>query len=391
MAGYSDTTPLKIRLLYIAFGLFLIGYFVIPERSPQYLFYYLAVIPLSLSSLRSRPRALPGDRLLLLALVYIFYMVLSLLWSEALTWQCTGFMVARGLLSASFLLTTVFLFRRNPDTFLTLLKVVTLGVALSAIVSALLYYRNYPFPTSRMVSFAQIDNPNTLGAVTGLFALLAVNFALRAPTVTTRLLYTAAASVLVGVVLLTQSRNAVLATGIGILALFTCRHERRQLIVTALLLVLLGGLYFTPLVHRFGETGTPIRLEIWAEALAQIRTAPLFGHGQCTAMHLPTSTLVYTHPHNVYLASAWYGGLPGLLLLLAVLIGALKQALAWRGRYQDALYLALLLYTAAAISVDFGSVITRPREPWLYFWLPLSLAIGAGLRQRFPVTPSKPA
>lgn len=383
MVQNGDATIAKTGTLSITYGLFLIGFFFIPERSLQYLFYYLAVLlPFLPVAWRHRQKLLHGH-LVLVALGYIAYLTLSMLWSDPLTWRCAGFMLARGLLTASFLLITACLLWRHPDTFHTLLKVVTVCAALFGLISIVIFYSSHPFPTSRMVSFAQIDNPNTMGVVTGLFALLAVNFVLAAESVKVRLLYSAAAIILLSVVLLTQSRNAFLATSVGLLALFSRRHGQRSLVIGVLLLALLIALFITPLAQRFGEGSATIRTGIWASTLAQIAAAPLFGHGQCSGMQLPSSGLVFTQPHSVYLATAWHGGLIGLLLLLSVLIAAFRQALNWRKQHHESLYLALVVYMAVAISVDFGSIITRPREAWLYFWLPVALTAGVALRSRW--------
>jgi O-antigen ligase len=192
-----------------------------------------------------------------------------------------------------------------------------------------------------------------------------------------------AAVVLLAVVVLTQSKNAFVATVTGLLALTSRRHGYRNLLVGTLLLAMLAALYGTPLAQRFmsdRDLSTGLRLEMWGAALGQISAAPLLGHGQCSTMQLPAGTTTFSHPHSVYLATAWYGGLVGLLLLVWVLVLAFRQALAWRKNYHHTLFLALLIYASLAISVDFDGIITRPREPWLYFWLPLALLAGMTLR-----------
>jgi O-antigen ligase len=246
-----------------------------------------------------------------------------------------------------------------------------------------IFYQKNAFPASRLVSFAQIDNSNTMGVVYGLFALLAMHFLLSAVSVGERSVLVLAAVVLLAVVVLTQSKNAFVATVTGLLALTSWRHGYRNLLVGMLLLAMLAALCGTPLAQRFmtdQDLSIGLRLEMWGAALAQISQAPLLGHGQCSTMQLPAGTTTFSHPHSIYLATAWYGGLVGLLLLVWVLVLAFRQALAWRKNYHHTLFLALLIYASLAISVDFDGIITRPREPWLYFWLPLALLAGMTLR-----------
>jgi O-antigen ligase len=371
------------RTLIATYGLFLSGYFFLPERSPLYLFYYLAVLLPFLPAAWSNRQDLLRSRLVVAALSLIAYLMGSALWSPTLTPGCLGFVAARGLLTASFLLVTVYLASRFPAAFHTLLKAVTLCAAFFGLVSMVIFYQKNAFPASRLVSFAQIDNSNTMGVVYGLFALLAMHFLLSAVSVGERSVLVLAAVVLLAVVVLTQSKNAFVATVTGLLALTSWRHGYRNLLVGMLLLAMLAALYGTPLAQRFmtdQDLSMGLRLEMWGAALGQISAAPLLGHGQCSTMQLPGGTMTFSHPHSIYLATAWYGGLLGLLLLVWVLVLAFRQALAWRKNYHHTLFLALLIYASIAISVDFDSLVTRPREPWLYFWLPLALLAGMTLR-----------
>jgi O-antigen ligase len=372
------------RTLIVTYGLFLSGYFFLPQRGSLYLFYYFAVLlPFLPVAWRNR-QVLLSSRLVVAALILTGYLTGSALWSATFTPACLGFLLACSLLTVSFMLVTTYLSWQLPAAFHTLLQTVTLSAAFFGLVSIVVFYSKNPFPAARMVSFAQIDNANTMGVVYGLFTLLAVHFFLSATVLRERVVFAAAAGLLISVVMLTQSRNAFLGSVAGLLALASPRHGYRSLLVGVLLLAMLAALYNTPLAQRFiGEdVSMTLRLGIWKSALTQISQAPLLGHGQCSAMQLPAGKAMFSHPHSVYLATTWYGGLTGLVLLIWVLLAAVRQTLAWRKQHHNTLYLALLIFTTATISVDFSSILTRPREPWLYFWLPLALSAGLSLRHR---------
>ncbi len=382
MPGDENCADQHTKLLLVTYGLFLAGFFFIPQRSPQYLVYYFMVL-LPFLPLAWRYRQAYGKNIFALtALTYIGYLTLSALWSTPFSAECIGFITARGLLTASFLLVTAHLAWQCPAAFTRVLKAATLSAAVFGIVSIVIYYTNHPSLVNRLVSFAQIDNPNTMGVVYGLFTLLAVNFASSTTFRKGRTLnlWWVIVAVLFIIVLLTNSRNALIACLAGILVMSILLRSVRILLF-GILAVLVLTLWLHPtLANRLEHGGISYRLAIWSSALKQIEAAPIFGHGLCTNMALPALNQVFTHPHSVYLVTLWHGGLIGLLLLAATFVMAFKQGIIRLRKNRDTLYVGLLVFMVISIIVDFGNVITRPREPWLYFWLPLALTLGTALR-----------
>ena len=103
----------------------------------------------------------------------------------------------------------------------------------------------------------------------------------------------------------------------------------------------------------------------------------VFGQGYLVNPEVQAYDKVFPHAHNSYLASLRDGGLIGLALLMATLGVALWWSFKLYRQQGNRIYLALLLYSMACISMDFDRLLTQPKELWLYYWLPIGLIMAA--------------
>lgn len=150
-------------------------------------------------------------------------------------------------------------------------------------------------------------------------------------------------AILIGVcLLLTKSRTALLALGLGVCLLAASRWSLRRLGTWRLLLlaVVIGGSVAGALAvglwDRLVLTETPksvlYRLQYWQATADMIGDHPWFGCGPgnfqhyYTAYKLPQASESIADPHNLFFEVAATAGVPALLALVAVLIVA-----AWRG------------------------------------------------------------
>ena len=84
--------------------------------------------------------------------------------------------------------------------------------------------------------------------------------------------------------------------------------------------------------------------------------------------------MLILHPHNVYLATALYGGLPALTMLLVMIALALRQG--WRGATRgEPAWLLVLLFALLCMLTDGDRLLNAPRAIWFYFWLPVGVLI----------------
>ncbi len=383
------------QFLFIAYAIFLAGFFFIPNAVDQYKLYSVSVFVAGIIRAPMGLRLVHREPLFLLIVSYLVYMFLSAFWS-------TPFVVGEmldygrlGLYILIFVLTTVFLHYREPERFDLLLRLVCAVAGVSALLSILLWYREHPFPTSRLISIGILQNPNPSAFVYGLFALVADRSALLAGLWGKRVWYTGLALVLLVFVLLTQSRTALLAVAIGLAILLVAMSSRKAVLGMGLVLGLAMGAFglvglvapdwLTHVVNvEQKQAAVGARWEVWQGLFVHVGEAPWFGHGYLNelAVHAPSVNLTYHHAHSAYLATLRDGGVTGLVVLLALLGFAVWRALRLGVESGDYLYLALLLYGMLCMLADTDKLITRPRELWIIIWLPLSLLMGHWLLHR---------
>jgi O-antigen ligase len=229
----------------------------------------------------------------------------------------------------------------------------------------------------------------SIGAATvyGMLGLLAYfHFIHRAEAIwRERRYYWAVLVICLAVMVFTQSRGPLLALAVTLLATAVYQRDARSTIILIVPLVFyvlafLGApeQILSPLT-RYG--GDSFRIEIWSQALEQIRKAPWLGHGITTVANYETSIgRVETHPHNVFLASLLYGGLLALLILLILVFLALRQGLRTLLAGGDPTLAVLLLFSIACQMTDGHRLLTNPKPVWLFFWLPVALACAAELQ-----------
>jgi len=123
----------------------------------------------------------------------------------------------------------------------------------------------------------------------------------------------------------------------------------------------------------FKARGSFVRIEIWEQTLLRVREAPFFGEGISADRRVTIDGSTWNHSHNVYIATALYGGLTGLFLFLAVILVGVWQSILCFHRQREVTYVALLVYACSCMMFANYRVISDPDVIWLYFWLPLAI------------------
>lgn len=165
------------------------------------------------------------------------------------------------------------------------------------------------------------------------------------------------AGLLGGVLLLTQSRGGLLGLGVGTIAMLLLGRRWGRWLLLAGFVALLAALPLLPTdqlleifadappAEALGGTGTlGFRQEVWTAAIYGIQDFAFTGMGLNTFREImfllyPTSvnpTFNLGHAHNFFLQSALDFGLPGLVLLFALYIGAAASlVMLWRNPQRD--------------------------------------------------------
>ena len=189
-------------------------------------------------------------------------------------------------------------------------------------------------------------------------------------------------------VVLTGSRNAMACGVLGLAALFIAHRAngaRRYVFALGALAVSLGAALIAAYLFVPGADslvlprGDSLRLGIWSYYLGRIADDGLaFGLGILTDDLTEVAGLTVLHPHNLFLAVAWQGGLVGLCLLLVVVGSTFATLLRRFSEPEAKLALALWALALPGYLVDGHELIDKIGWTWLLFWLPV--AIGIGLR-----------
>ncbi len=352
------------------YALYVAGYFLMPMASGHRRLYYILVFPAVLILHRELRRFYRANTLTLLVLAYSVYMMASLTWTENFSATGASWALWNTANALSFCFVTGFLWVRQPSAVNTLAHWAIILAGAAALVSVVAWYIDNPFPGSRVIPLGVMHHENKASAAYGIFLVLAVHYLTTEGRQEGKLQYILPGLAIFALVAFTQSRTAMAGVCVGIVVLMGWRG----------LIVLVAGLsanwllvaaepsLWTDRVLTFS-----FRPGIWQTVIDNMHGYWVLGHGYLVNEEVQAYGKIFDHAHNSYLASLRDGGLIGLALLLAILGVALWWSAKLYRQQGNRLYLALLLYSMACISMDFDRLLTQPKELWLYFWLPIGL------------------
>jgi O-antigen ligase len=398
-----DRTRLRTVFPYAllaAFAVFHCGYFFMADYSDHYRLFGRLVFPLGLFTLAAGFGQLRNSPLFRLLLAYLLYLLCTAFWAAEMDWYRLGQKATISLYLVTLLSVTYYLSNWNRRLFDQFLQGLVLVAAIAAAVNIVYFYSDVDnhFPGTRLWPYGSLTNPNEFSNVYGVFAILAMGWALRANSLAQALPGGIAALVALLLIWLGQSRTAFIALLLALLAL-TCLSSRgRKLIHWIIGIFSIAGLSLAFLLPEVIEEamlrGTSLRPEIWREIWRHALESPIFGHGLTPKVAVKFENIrLFETAHNAYLQVFWQGGLVGLTLFLAVLASALGQAWKLGIRNGDMTILCILLFTMMVMLTGVDTLIERPRDQWILFWLPVSLLLAATGKtpgDREPVT-ARPA
>ncbi len=379
------------HLTHFVFGtyiIFMLGFFFIPNAVDQYKFFSVAVFLPALPLLPCIIKATGYDRLLLLLIVYLTWMLLTSFWSVTFSVEELFKTLRLALYIVTFVLLATYLAMRKPAVSEAYLTVLVIAATVAAVVSVPLWYSDHAFPGSRIIGIGTLDNPNPSAFVYGFFSVIGCHLALAHHNLWLKLVFSLCTVLLAVFVFLTQSNTGILATISSISLLLLLRHGGRSLQLAGGVLVALGTLLFLSyslgILEKPMDSGFAQRIFIWETVIEQIEQAPLIGHGYQKQLLLDVKGLpdAANYTHNALLASFRDGGLIAVTIHFLVLATALLSASAVYKRTNDPAYLAYLLFGLICMSADTDQLITRPRELWIIFWWPLAMIIADRILQR---------
>ena len=375
-------------LLLSTYGIFLCSYFIFDDYSDPYRFFARVLFVFGIFVFAQGMRNIWRQPLFQITGLYMLYLLLSGFWSSPMEWFRLGQKLTISVYLLSFLAITQFLVQWNRGLFERMLQLCVLIAGVTAVVSILVFYSENPFPGTRLDGIGALTNVNIFANVYGIFALLGMGFALQAPPGPLKGLLLAAVGVFICFAWFGQSRTAFVSMLIGLSTLAGLMLEERKILYAAILaaLAVTLTLLFPDVVEQALLRGKGLRPLIWTEVWAEAKSAPIFGHGLISEISVVSGETVFETVHNAYLQVFWQGGLVGLCLFLALLGLAFRNAWTWGFQQRDYTVFCMLLFTACTMMTGVDTLIARPRDQWMLFWLPLAILLAYQSIARTPDT-----
>ena len=198
------------------------------------------------------------------------------------------------------------------------------------------------------------------------------------------------AVVLVVAIIQAGSQNATVSVLLGVLAylmvVFVEDARKAAAAIVTLGLTIAVVLLVLASIDETRELVLPrggsYRLDIWRVAVEKTVAASVwFGNGIATSDNIVVAELEFAHPHNIYLAAFFQGGLVAVLFLIALIVNSLWILFE---NYQDRdakLALGLLAIALPGYMLDGHEIVDKVSDIWFLFWLPIAICLGLSWRK----------
>ncbi len=354
------------------YTIFIAGYFLMPMASGHRRLFYILVLPACLLLWRELRDFYRGNALFHLLCAYTIYILFTLSWSPDPNPSIILEAVWGALAVIPFCMLSGYLWVHYPRRMDQLAHRGVWLAALAASSSILVWYAANPFPEARLEPLGVMHHPNKSACAYGVALMFCTHYILNERGRDNRALYVVLATILLSLILLTQSRTALAAVCAGLLVMAGWRAIG----------AILGGLGVSWLLiasnpkdwwHRVSEFS--FRPGIWEQQIEDMAGHWWLGHGFVSETSVAAYDKVFNHAHNSYIASLRDGGVIGLAMMLAIL----ALAILWSSRLlrerRERFYLAMILYGMTCVTMDFDRILLAPRELYLFFWLPIAFVM----------------
>jgi O-antigen ligase len=331
-----------------------------------------------------------GATLFWMVVAVLGYLCASALWSETETGRRLFGILSRSLLVFFFVVAMAECQLRGAVQRWLGRALAVVGALAAA--AAILWFEVEPNRYGRLFGLGQLDNPVVAALIFGAVTVLILQMLFVETDRRWLVVALASLSVVVVAVYLTGSRNSWFSAGCaaGVLILAHRVKDRQRFVASVVAVLLLFSVAILAMVVNEDTRewvlprGDSFRVDIWSYVIDKTwEEARWFGFGILTPDHVPVGDREFAHPHNMYLAVFFQGGLVGLFLFLTLTVSTLMVLMK---EYQlPSAKLALGLLTLALISylLDGHELVDKVGETWFLYWLPVGLAVGMEWNQFF--------
>jgi len=375
-----------IQILFRPFLILIAFFFLLPSKTwRNNFFYFFILIPGLFIVWRNDLSVLLKSKIYGLSIILCTYLFLSCLWSTGVD---AGELLAnlKYFLSQIMFITLMVLLCVKQNNNLKILLYMLFGAAVTgACLSIANGILNHLIPNGRLLFWGSVPqeilgaNMYCIGICAGLFC---INNDVKDNTY---LKYVKIVGLIIVClsVLLSESRGPILSLYFMFMLYAGTKKSMKGVL---LLLILPITIYCIEIWSGSGLISTVIerefyRFEIWSAALMRIKGHLLFGNGILTDDNLFIhSGIEFYHPHSIYIATIFYGGILAGCLLLSILLFSSHTAIQWFVQTKDALCICMLLLATLLVATDGCKILSKPNVIWLIFWLPICLCMIVELR-----------
>jgi len=344
--------------------------------------YLLGVAVIALLAFSETRRQITSVSMPVLTLTCIFlaYLSGSAWWSDSGGFPAVLQYLGYALLILAFILGLV-LAHNHFASFLPLLLAMTVAAAtVSGAYSIYLHLalpEYQPLPEPRLYGLGRLSNPVISATSYGFASLLSVWLILQRQDTWHRLLAAVCILILLTAMALSGSRTAWLALGLAAGTGFAMNYRDRALPWFALTLVATGLIAVAAVgLEDLTKRALSFRPEIWSEFVSRTLAAnPILGVGSGSASHWVTPVLAFKHPHSIFVSAFYFGGLTGLLLLVALFAACIRHLFRADASLLKTLASMTLVYGITVGLLDGDNVLTKIDYLWWIMWFPVGMVV----------------
>ena len=375
-----------IQILYRPFLILIVFFFLLPSKTwRNNFFYFFILIPGLFVVLRNDLSVLLKSKIYVLSIILCIYLFLSCLWSTGADAGDLLTNLKYLLCQIMFITLMVLLFVKKNKNLKILLYMLFGAAVTGACLSIATGILNHLIPNGRLFFWGSVSHQilgasmYSIGICAGLFC---INNDVKGNTYLKYFEIIGLIIVCISV-LLSKSRGPILSLYFMFMLYAGTKKSMKGVL---LLLVLPITVYCIAILSDSGLISKVVerefyRFEIWSVELMRIKGHLLFGNGLLTDDSLFIhSGEEFLHPHSIYIATIFYGGIFAGCLLLSILLFSFHTAIRWFMQTKDALCICMLLLAILLVATDGSKILTKTNVMWLIFWLPICLCMIAELR-----------
>ncbi len=378
-----------LQIFFVSYIVFLLSHFICQKAIYSSLLFYLTLIPSFIycvyKSIDDIKEIYSDNKILVLLFLYLTAHSFVMIGNMEPNLALKG--LRNILATALFVATSLFFFKSASDKvkhYLFLIFTITCGTL--ALFSIILHLYNGLYIADIRIVPLGFARHEILGAsLYGVAGIIAIYLLFNACKIHKKILFASIFFTILIMILLTVSRGPILSyiSCSGLAILIFSRNIRATIILSALVIILVIGVIFLIPEYRemffaYGqkilERGTSYRFTLWILTIDSIIERPILGYG---VRNVFESDVPGGHsPHNLYLSTAYYFGIPALLILLGVLTQAIKRSLkGFAENHYSKLLFILLLHSLFSVMTDHGQLVRGNTAIWIIFWLPICMCL----------------